>query len=463
MRIDGKLSIILTLLYVVNSLVETNLSGAALCFLQILFVAFLFFNGRRQKAIFWHLMFMVTSYCRLDFVATEVSGLYNYFSLKLIGPITFSYVLSILLLLFSLKKSLNRDYALFGKMRIIFYLYACVGFLLGLSGLLFSDYYFDVFIDDMVYIGILIVIIELISRNDKGLLLKMCFDACIPLLIASVLGVAFNYIKGIHIMYGVVETYLQNSVFPFVCLGVLAIPQVKKKGVLISIFVLYLVLSLSIGASGKFFFNILLVAIVSLARVIQRKKIRSVMILSAIALFFVLFFHVTPSPIEGQSANKLHQVQSLRGIFRGDISSIDNSPYIRIASIMDIYTENMSNPVYFIAGRGYGGYFRDHLGILMLANLEQGGFKSEYIARNKFPTAHSTFATVPLLNGFGGFAMLLYLIVSYVCVGIKNNYLGTASLIWLLLMFYYNILIGIVGILFLYSSEYKMSSNNINL
>lgn len=447
------------LLYIINAIVVTNPYGVAFVALQFLFVLYYVINSNLQKAVFWHMIFMITSYSPLSFSSTEVDMTYNYFALKLYGPITLSYLFSIIILLISLKKSIivfDRN-NIFLRMRKYFYLLGGGGVLLGVIGLVFQDYFVEKFVDFTVYITILLIHVELLLRNNKGLLLRKCFEACVPLLIASVVGNLFNYFANIQIAYGVEDTYLSSVISQFVLLLVLAVPVVKNKVIVILTIIVSVILTLYIGSSGKFFTNLVLVGLLYFLRLLSSKQIKHRAIYSVFTIIIIAAVSTTQIEFEGLTSGKYHQFKSLENVYRGDISNIDRSPYIRVASIMNIYKENIENPIYFLIGRGYGGYFQDDLNILRMVNLGNGGFKDEYVMRNKFPTAHSTYATVPLLNGFGGFVLIIILIVMYGKRCIKDNYLGGMALLWLLNMFYFNILIGLVGVFFLFSSEYKIN------
>ena len=447
-----------SLIFIINAIVATNPIGIVFVVFQYLYVFYFVIRNDMQKAVFWHMIFMITSNSVLSFIATQVDSVYNYFSIKLVGPVTFSYIFSFFLLIVSSRNIyMQMDNSnIFLRMRKYFYIMGALGIIMGIVGVFFLDYFIEKFIDYTLYISVIIIHIELLCRNNKGKLLKMCFNACLPLLIAAVVGNIFNVLYGMQVAYGENDLFLQNAISSFVVLAILALPMVKNK-VLVSVTVVTsLLMTVMIGSSGKFFINLSLVGVAFFLRLLSNKQVKHKSIVWIVSVVVLILTSSAPIEFEGLTSSKLHQFRSLENVIYGDISNIDRSPYIRVASIMNIYKENLQNPIYFVTGRGFGGYFQDDLHVLRLVDLGHGGFNDEYVLKNKFPTAHSTYAIVPLLNGFGGFALIIYLIVLYTKRGIRHNYLGIMGLLWLLNMFYYNILIGLVGVFFLYSSEFKL-------
>lgn len=458
-KIDFKMVLVFASIIIINTFIAETPLGLVVLILQYAFVVYLIGKKKMEEAIFWHFIFMITSYARLNFITAEVGNIYNYFTFKLVGPVTFSYLFSFFLLMASPRSKqtiLGKNSSLFLRTRKYFYVLFATGFVLGLIGLLLFNYFLQEFIGYSLYLIILLIHIELLVRNNTGVLLNRCFDACIPLLIASFISGLANMVLGFTTDYGEADVIINNSIAPFILMVLLAVPNVKQKGFLVGFFFLNLITTLYLGASGKTYINLLIVLTFFAIRTLSNNVSKKTPLITAIVAVIVFgVWNLLPN-LEGKSSSKFHQFQSLTYFFKGDISSVDDSPYIRLAAMKDIYEENLKNPIYFLVGRGYGGYFEDHTGLLRMARLDENAFKDEYIAKNKFPTAHSTYAIVPLLNGFGGLFLLFFLMFMYAKRSIKGNYLSCAAFIWILSSFYYDILTGLIGLFFIFASEYNL-------
>jgi len=447
--------ILYSVLLIINSVVISNPIGILWCIMQFVFVIYLFATGKKESAVFWHLVFMITSSASTA-VTTEDLGRFNYSSIKLFGPLTISYLFAIILLFISpkTKKDIKFRYSLFWKMRNIFVIFGIMGMMLGIVGLFGLGYYFDAFVGFSVYIMVLVIHIELIMRYDKGRLLKKCFYACIPLLIASIVNNLSNVLLDIKTTYSIFDIYSQSAISSFSLLLLLALPNVSNKKIVVAALLVYLILILT-TATGKFFFNLAMMLFIYLLMLINNNKIRYRKFFIALAIFVIPVVLSSSFLLEGKAALKFSQFKSVFNIFESDITSVEDSPYIRMAEVLNIYSENVKNPIYAVMGRGYGGYFQDELGLFNKIVLGEGSFREEYIIQGKFATAHSTFATIPLVNGFAGLILIFYLIVQYVKRSVRGNFLAGMVLLWMLSMFYYNVVYGLIGIFYLFASEFN--------
>lgn len=448
--------IILTFLFYVNAQLSTSPLCLIITLLQYLYVIRLLIRKKYEDAILWHFLFMITSYSRLDYVRADIDMLYNYFSVKLIGPVTFSYLFTIYIW-GSTKKHTILNYIkpsfCLSKMQHYFRWFFLSGVFLGMLGLLFMGYFFDAFIEYTVYIFIILLHLEILIKYNSSKLQEKVSEILMPLLTSSVLANVLNFYAGITIIYGAYETTLANSVAIFVVLMILQINKIKQNWGTIIVIILYMFITTQIGASGKLFFNIGLIALIYLLRELYKNGIGFKTVVALCVVIVGIFYTLG---LEGNVVfnSKLNEFKSMSNVFQGDVESVSESPYIRIASMMNIYLENIQNPLKGLLGRGFGGYFVDQLNMFAGFDLSHGAFSDEYIKKGMFPSAHSTFAIVPLLHGFLGIYFIIKLVICYSKRSITENSWGAAALIWLLFSFYYNILIGIAGVFILYSSEY---------
>ena len=465
MKISYYKVLLFSCLFIINVLLRESTLSFVLTGAQVVFVLQFLLRNRIQDAAYWHFIFMITSIAVAG-VGDEDVVKTGYFSTKLIGPVTLSYVIAIIILFFSFtKKGEWEKGMLFEKMQNLFVFFLISGIILGGIGLLMSDYFVNAFIGYSVYIVIILIHVLILKNLYNSIFLRKCYDAVIPLLMASVITTIYNWIADITYNYSIFEKTLSTSMAEFSVLLFMFIPlsKFKEKIIIVVLMMIYLFVLLQTGASGKFFIN---VSIVGLAYILNQIKNNGIGVLPALALVLVICSFVSGNLLEESLFNrKLNQFISLGSISSGSIEDVGSSPYIRIASMLNIYLENLKNPIYFIVGRGYGGYFEDSLNLFQGLDLTAGAFSDEAVRLGKYSTAHSTFNMVPLFHGFVGLFLILKIVYQYFLRAINKNPLSLVAGIWLLFMFYFNIQLGVIGIFLLYCSEYDngIQSNIVKL
>ena len=133
---------------------------------------------------------------------------------------------------------------------------------------------------------------------------------------------------------------------------------------------------------------------------------------------------------------------------------MSRSPYIRFASLYNILHEGLSNPLTLLFGNGYGGYFQDGLGLFNGIDLSNGAWGDECIRTGRFTSGHDMMVTVPLFNGLIGVYLIGKIAILYF-KRMKFNYLSSAVFFWILLKFYFNTIVAVIGLFLLFASEYK--------
>ena len=100
---------------------------------------------------------------------------------------------------------------------------------------------------------------------------------------------------------------------------------------------------------------------------------------------------------------------------------------MRIATTMNIVDNNKRNFIGLLLGQGFGGYFTDSLNMFAGLNLSDGGWPDLDVRTGRYTRGHDTFATVPLLNGFLGLGILLYMCYKYAFFAINIIQYGLKS------------------------------------
>lgn len=459
MKISYYKVLIFSCLLIINILLRDSTLSFVLTGAQVVFVLQFLFRNRIQDAAYWHIVFMITCYA----VTGEEEGFVlktGYFSTKLFGPITLSYLVGILLYMCSLKRTKNNmDGTLFKRMYKYFGLFLLMGITMGGIGLVLSDYFLKSFVGYTVYIIVLLIHIGILINIFSNNFLQRCYESVLPLLLAALISTIFNWIYGFGHSYSIYEMVDSSPVANFSILLIFYLPKLSYKDKLIVIILLFVYLYILVltGAPGKFFLNASIVALVYVVNRIRHKGFGFIPALGiiAVAITFASSYMIEKSMFY----MKFEQFRSLGSLSSGNIKDVGSSPYIRVASMVNICSENLKNPIYFLVGRGYGGYFQDDLHLFSSFDLTAGAFSDEAVAKGKFPTAHSTFNVVPLLHGFGGYALVLLLVFQYFKRSLKQSPLSLVGVLWLFFMFYVFIQASLVGIFLLYSSEYEIKNN----
>lgn len=468
--------LVVTLLSLINIVTLGSILNIILAIPQIIYVLYILFVKRDLKmAIVMHMIFTMTCVSPLNAKGFSEAGsalvIYSYAKLKLIGPIGISYLIWILIFINSIfisEKSAEFRNSLFYKLFKYLLILDIIGNFLGLFGFaILSGYSLDGFISYNVYIQITIIVMYCLVKNNSHELMKLFYDLVIPLFVGSILATMLSFLLwDVTTTYGAYEDIiLQPDILYFGVLLLLSLFWTRYKGLVLLAFLFYVIINIS-SPSGKsllfvfiglvFFVYLLYFAktpALSNSQFVRRARI--IFIIIAVIPVIILLPKIT---LEGNLlALKMQDVTSL---FSGDLSEIDRSPFIRIATILNIIDNNLSNPIGLILGQGYGGYFTDSLNFFVGLNLEHGAWGEEIVRSGRFSSAHDTFAVVPLLNGFGGLLLVFKITWLYI-KKIKYSYLAFAAIPWILFTLYYNVIYSIIGCFLLYAAEFQFESEKL--
>lgn len=448
-----KYVLIYSIIYIFNIVLYGSPFNLIITIPSILYVLFLIFKGDLSRALFFHLIFIVTSVSHVaigDFDGAITP--YGYFSLKLYGPLTISYLINILLFIqYLTKKKLRIDKTNhLHKLFLVFVYFAASGCGLGLIGMLFAGYSVNYFITYNVYIMNLIMLMTcMLCERTSYLQIKGKLHLYY-ILKAGILSSFILFLLGSTMEYGGVNVVTRPDIssLSFLIIASLA-PNSKQKTNVIYI-LLYLFILMLGGASGKDFIFIAISLLYVLYFYFRTNPVKAIVV-ATLCTAPILIILNTGIEFNQLFNDKFSQFSSLLNIFNGHLDEVARSPYIRIASMINIYSENLTNPIYFLLGRGYGGYFTDSLGLFSGIDLYLGAFSPEQINSGHFYSAHSSLAVIPLLHGFGGIAIIGIMIWRFVRLS-KYDHCFLVVIPWILLMFYYNLLLAIICLFFIYSS-----------
>lgn len=462
-------TLLFTLLSLLNILTLGTTINLVVTIPELLIViAILFLDDNPQRAIILNSIFILTCVSALNAVGlveddSRYVVIYSYSRLKLIGPIGFSYVIWILILIKSLLRSskLPKETLFYKLFKYLLFLFIS-GNIIGIFGFIIDqNHSWFGFRQYNVYMIITIIVLLCFLLNYSPDFAKRCYRLVFPLFTGTIISTLISFFFfGFTTSYGAYgDIILQPDILYYGIVLLLSFCFVKEKGLILLLSLTYIMINFS-SPSGK---SIIFIALGLAAFIImllsktnypciqnnKRKRMYGIFI-CILAICFVVVL-IPKISIEGNLfAQKFHDVTSL---FSGSLDKIDRSPYIRMATILNIIDNNINHPIYLLFGRGYGGYFVDSLHLFDAVKLDSGAFADEMIITGRYATAHDTFAVVPLLNGLFGLFLIFKICWLYI-KKTKVNFLCFAAVIWLLFTFYYNTQYAMTGIFFLFASEY---------
>ena len=196
-----------TILTFINLLTHETLYGSLISIPQFIFILFLIFTNRTEKAFKYHIIFTLTClaipFSQIIEPGAKEYGLYNYSKFKLFGPVGVFHIISILFFIFTFKKKLNfSGLNLFGLLYKVLLILAVIGIIFGIIGLLFFDYYFQHFITYSVYMFVIITHLIVLAKYNSPKFLNRIFQIIIALLISAPFASFILNLLGITTYYG---------------------------------------------------------------------------------------------------------------------------------------------------------------------------------------------------------------------------------------------------------------------
>lgn len=457
-----KYLVIFIAIILVNTLFLANPVNCLFTIIQYFIVLFFVVKNNLDKAVLWHFLFIMLSFSSQGVTAMfegDSFSLYDYGSIKLIGPIRISYIINILLLLLLSKRKPNKE-ILFYKLYKILSFIMISGVIIGMIGCFFNkNYSFEAFINNGVYVFVVFTSMFILLRVFNKHFTYLVFHLGLCAIMASVIVSFISfYVFGTKSSYSVYDMPVSAVSAYFAPLLIIGIPFIKQKiYVFISIILMFLSGMNVISGKGIFVYAFCLMCLLYFVLVDSYTKtllgkhygfIR-LFIISLIPFMAVLISHILLS--NSMTSFKLNSALS---IFSGDLDSISASPYIRIASLINIIYEGFINPFTLLFGNGYGGYFRDGMTLFEGLDLSNGAWGDADIQSGNFHSGHDTMITIPLFNGLVGLYLICKIGILYI-KRIKYNFLNAVIFLWLFMVFYYNTLFAYIGLFLLIGAEYN--------
>lgn len=460
-KVNTKIFILITILVTANIVIGESPVNLLLVGLQILWIISLLGRNRIQEALYYHLIFIMTSINSTTNgnIVEEGAALYNYNSLKLIGPISLSYVITLYFAGYALITNKNNYYNINIKPYIktisVFIYFGISGILLGLWGILFDHYRLESFIGYNIYIWMtILMMVAILKIGSTGLVLRI-YETAMPIIGGGIVGSFLAFLLGIRTQYGgLTGLPVLAEITYYSSLMILGLLYCRNIYIYIVILGLYLFLA-SKNIIGKQVIVLGIALIVVGYQLLFNKMYIKTHVGRSLCLWgvfgigiFFMSLSVSNSNADSLTSHKIEQVNSIFSIRGGEMAA---SPATRIGETINFIYNNRANPFALIFGKGYGGYITDDLGLFVGFDLQGGGFSDDQIRSGRYSQLHDTFATVPLLNGFLGL-VLLFLIIRYHIRRFKYNYLVFTVIPWLLFTFYFSTQYAFTGAFFLYGS-----------
>lgn len=462
-----KKTIFIFIVVLINGLTHTSGANLLITIPQLFIVIYYIVTGKTNKAIFWHFIFFITSFTYsfdLEGVKNELTS-YNYAKLKFFGSIGYSHIISLFLMFIvnvENKKKIIKEGLYYDLYKLLIF-FIISGFGIGLINLLIGDYYLEGLKIYGSYILIIFIHADILMKANNRLLRKYFTDIMIPLLtIVSIV----NFI--IHLIYPEFFDLAGISLFSALLLPALLFQKKTRINLIGLFFVVYnMVLYRSSGKELIFLLIIILMTIIlSFDKNIKKtyplrtKFIRVTLMIILISIPTIYLFLFNTYSGSSLIVSKFAQVESLGDfiLFQGSIQNIATSPYVRVTSLLNILHEGILNPFQLLFGKGYGGYFQDNLQYFSNLDLTQGGFSDKAILSGDFYTGHDALVTVPMFNGIVGLYLLLKIVWKSIRFS-KRNYLILSAIPFLLLVFYFDTLIGVSGVLLFYLGSFDTSKS----
>ena len=451
-----------TVIVVVNILTLSKVSNIILTIPQYIWVFYLIFKNDLRSATIFHFCFFILSLSAqktLGMMDGAEFSLYNYGTIKLIGPIRAAYLINIILVILclTLKLKPRKDLLFFKFFKVMMFIGA-TGSVIGIIGIIFHPYYtIDGFVGPVIYMFVVLSSCYILLCLATERFIETCYHISI---ISTMAGIFASYLC--YSVFGVVSSYSTYDIIYcadcmwFAAILIAGVLFIKEKFYLILSLIVYVLISINI-MEGKSVFNAVfafccLVYYVFFDRDVKRKYVSEVRFMKIVVLLIGLYAatHIALS----SDTMALYKIQSALSIFSMDIDNMANSPYIRFASLMNILNDGLHNPFTLIFGNGYGGYFEDNLNLFYGLDLSDGAWPDSVISTGRFPNGHDTMVNVPLYNGLLGFYLICKICILYT-KNIKNNFLSCVAFMWIFLMFYFNTIFAVMGVVFLFGAEYN--------
>ena len=365
-----------------------------------IFQAVLIFNfllkGRFSEAVMFQTIFVLTS-CEWSLDGGAYQIIYNYRTVQVFS-ISISTIILIILLV---NRFFKKSFSIFNIKKVGFLLILLFfsGTLIGIIGLVFSDYKTEYFFSNFQYYLILIMYYFLYAIEFQGDYLLSKFRIYNNIIIAvlfSKIAIVFigNIINLQKSSYGGISVFTYDPVNIFSIFLLLAISKEMKIGKKCLLFfgcllqVWNIIYFLSISGKGILFLFMLL-PFYLYKKLVQNKKYYKKIIIIYLFLILVIGGFLSFTSLN----NIVHSLPNEYLLLKTSYSKISGlfclenykNPYLLYSSaqnnLIELYNiiyELIYNPKYLLIGKGFGGYFEDKAFRNYLAN-DKGGYSTQEV------------------------------------------------------------------------------------
>ena len=462
----------LYVLFVIISLVNIITIASPLTLVvtlpQYFVVIMTLIKGDVRRSILFHFSFVMLSLSSqgtLGMFDTEAFSLFNYGTIKLVGPIRACYVMNIIycIVLMGSSYKINKTLLLYRFYNVILYLCGSA-ILIGIFGLLINSYYsFDSFIDNSIYAFVLVTSLYIILKVANIEFIQTAYHLLLAGIMAGIAASFLCYVSGSVVShYSVYDIAYTSDVLMLALALVIGIPYIRQKFLLWLSLALYgILLGSSLGGKGVFGVAFSVLSLTYLIffdkRTIKKLNGAEKVLRPAVVLIIIGATIYTIGHISTSDSMASYKIGAALSMISGDLESMGRSPYIRVASLINIINDGTNNPLALLFGHGYGGYFQDNLGLFFGINLSDA-WKDNVIATGRFTSGHDAMVTIPLYNGLLGVFLSLRISLLYI-KRMGYNFLNSTIFFWFILMFYFNTIYAMIGIFGLIAAEYNVNGD----
>jgi len=418
-KLDNAVFFFALILVILSETLSYNTLGIAFSFFQAFLVVFQILRRKIVLAVSMHTLFVLTA---LEWPAdlTSRPAIYTYRTVDFFGVSISTIVLAIF---FTISLLHFRKHVTFNRNTTLMLLMFLIASLTGTFGVIFSDYNIGFFISDIQYWFVLLMSTSLavtiftrypaFRKLFEKILIWVLASRAIVVFFGSILG--FN--KG---SYGGLSIFSYDAIDFLIPLIILALKEQQSAFMKILItgsWILGTFSTVVLQSSGK---GILLTGFVFLILIIKLLVSKGHFfrtILGIVLVFAILFMslHVIPSLLEKNLlfSIKYNQVISLISLkWLTNPYILPNSPRDRVLELYNIVAYYIEYPLFFLTGRGFGGYFEDKAFYNYTAS-NQGGYSTQEVKTRKFVNPHQSFSVVLLKFGLAGLVLWISILLKF--------------------------------------------------
>lgn len=443
-----------------NTLTLGSFSNSYIIIPEVVLVFYYLLQGRTDKALFYHILFVVCCISSEAIDGSEIDQIYSYSRLKIIGPLNVSDLIILIIAFKSLKNiRLNNKLPLFEKMIKLLLFLLISGFVFGVIGLIFKEYKFSDFVNRPIYLIIVLIYAFCISNNNtdefQNLMSVNVYRILWSVSVVSTICFLFFNVNISH--SGVDNLSIGPDVGYYGIMIIFALFSRNLLWVIIAIALIIPMLVISMSGKAIIVTSLCIIAFMYIYKYQANQFSKMVRFLFPMMICIIVICAVYYLSIIDVSQYTIVKIGEVLSLFYG-YSGMESSSQIRFSSFFNILYCGLMSPINLLFGQGFGGYFTDELHLFNGVSID-AGWSSEVIRSGRFTSAHDTFASVTLYHGIIGLYIIYGLCIKYLKM-IKKSPLAFAAVIFLGLTFYSNFHFAIAGLLFLYTAEVEYYKSN---